>query len=269
MTSTKHKSPLKAALRKNKLTGSNFPIWSRALRNFLRSEGTEYVLEREVPEAPAYEAPKEEKDAHRKHAGDALYVQYLMLANMDSNFQNHFDDVDAYSMYQRLKRAFQMEVRSERYKTVCALMDCKLEDGQEVIEHINEMMGLLDKMTTLGHPVEQGMAIDMVLRSLPKRFDHFVINFNLHSCDVSLSDLREMIAKMNLDFKENGSLSDTNPRTPKLAKRGAASSDRCHYCNGKGHWMRNCPKYLSDKRNGVGTSGIDSVIGKITHLHIV
>ena len=162
-----------------------------------------------------------------------------------------------------------MEVRNERYKTVCALMDCKLEDGQKVIEHINEMMALLDKMTTLDHPVEQGMAIDMVLRSLPKRFDHFVINFNLHSCDVSLSELREMITRIDLDFKEKGTLGSSDPRSPKLAKRGVALSDRCHYCNGKGHWMRNCPSCLSDKKNGAKTSGIDSVIGKITHLHIV
>ena len=45
--------------------------------------------------------------------------------------------------------------------------------------------------------------------------------------------------------------------TPKI--KVSASSD-CYYCNGKGHWKRNCPKYLADLKSGIAskasTSGI-------------
>ncbi|CAN0899504.1 hypothetical protein LINGRAHAP2_LOCUS20313 [Linum grandiflorum] len=31
-------------------------------------------------------------------------------------------------------------------------------------------------------------------------------------------------------------------------------SDECYHCKQKGHWKRNCPKYLEDLKNGISTS---------------
>ncbi|XP_074288395.1 uncharacterized protein LOC141613557 [Silene latifolia] len=39
-------------------------------------------------------------------------------------------------------------------------------------------------------------------------------------------------------------------------KRGVKSDDNCHYCNGIGHWKRNCPKYLEDIKAGCVTPGM-------------
>ena len=30
----------------------------------------------------------------------------------------------------------------------------------------------------------------------------------------------------------------------------------CFYCKGNGHWKRNCPKYLADKKDGKVNKGI-------------
>ena len=47
---------------------------------------------------------------------------------------------------------------------------------------------------------------------------------------------------------------------PKGGEKPKVAADRdCFYCKAKGHWKRNCPKYLEDKKNGTvssGTSGI-------------
>ena len=32
-------------------------------------------------------------------------------------------------------------------------------------------------------------------------------------------------------------------------KKNSPSNVECFYCKGKGHWKRNCPKYLSDKKS--------------------
>ncbi|XP_074291875.1 uncharacterized protein LOC141618691 [Silene latifolia] len=46
-------------------------------------------------------------------------------------------------------------------------------------------------------------------------------------------------------------------------KRGVKPDDKCHYCNGIGHWKRNCPKYLEDIKAGrvtpVGNSSSKSL----------
>ena len=264
-----YNSFLRAFFWKNKLSCTNFPVWSKALRNILESEGTEYVLDTELPEAPAYKAPKEERDAFRKHADDALYVQCLMLANMESSFQSQFEHVDTYSMYQRLERGFQAKVRNEKYGLVCALMDCKLEEGQRAGPHIIRMMRMIERLATLGHPIEEGMAVDMVLRSLPARFDQFVSNFNMHFRSTSLPELYATVARIDQDFKEWVVVETQGSESPNVTGSGAAPDDVCHFCYGKSHWMGNCHKYMAGKKRGRKSSGIDSVIGKITHLHIV
>ena len=43
---------------------------------------------------------------------------------------------------------------------------------------------------------------------------------------------------------------------PKKPKAGPKPETECFYCKGMGHWKRNCPKYLADKKAGKEKSGI-------------
>ena len=36
----------------------------------------------------------------------------------------------------------------------------------------------------------------------------------------------------------------------KKPKAGPKLETKCFYCKGTGHWKRNCPKYLADKKDG-------------------
>ena len=42
----------------------------------------------------------------------------------------------------------------------------------------------------------------------------------------------------------------------KKSKYGPKPETECFYCKGKGHWKRNCPKYLADKKAGKVNKGI-------------
>ena len=49
------------------------------------------------------------------------------------------------------------------------------------------------------------------------------------------------------NFKKN----DKQIATPgKKPKAGPKPETECFYCKGKGHWKRNYPKYLADKKAG-------------------
>ena len=42
----------------------------------------------------------------------------------------------------------------------------------------------------------------------------------------------------------------------KKPKAGPKPETECFYCKGTGHWKRNCPKYLADKKDGKVNKGI-------------
>ena len=76
---------LRSILEKDKLNGTNFLDWYRNLRIVLKQERKEYILDQPIPDEPAVNAPKTQKDAYSKHVNDSIDVTCLMLGCMDSN----------------------------------------------------------------------------------------------------------------------------------------------------------------------------------------
>ena len=48
------------------------------------------------------------------------------------------------------------------------------------------------------------------------------------------------------NFKKNGKQVATPMKNPKARPK---PETECFYCKGNGHWKRNCPKYLVDKKD--------------------
>ena len=74
---------MRSILEKDKLNGTNFLDWYRNLRIVLRQERKEYILDQPIPEDPAANAPRAQKDAYNKHLNDSVDVTYLMLGCME------------------------------------------------------------------------------------------------------------------------------------------------------------------------------------------
>src|SRR4051812_35019513 len=55
------------------------------------------------------------------------------------------------------------------------------------------------------------------------------------------------------NFKKNGKQVATPMKKPKA---GPKPETECFYYKGTGHWKRNCPKYLADKKDGKVNKGI-------------
>ena len=78
---------LRSILEKDKLNGTNFLDWYRNLRIVLKQKRKEYILDQPVPDEPAANTLKAQKDAYSKHLNDSIDVTCLMLGCMDSNLQ--------------------------------------------------------------------------------------------------------------------------------------------------------------------------------------
>ena len=59
------------------------------------------------------------------------------------------------------------------------------------------------------------------------------------------------------NFKKDGKgvAAPGKPVTGKKSKNGPKPETECFYCKGNGHWKRNCPKYIVDKKAG-NTKGV-------------
>ena len=55
------------------------------------------------------------------------------------------------------------------------------------------------------------------------------------------------------NFKKNGKQVAAQVKKP---KSGPKPETKCFYCKGTGHWKRNYPKYLVDKKDGKVNKGI-------------
>ena len=55
------------------------------------------------------------------------------------------------------------------------------------------------------------------------------------------------------NFKKNGRQVAAQVKKPKSRPK---PETKCFYCKGTGHWRRNCPKYLVDKKDGKVNKGI-------------
>ncbi|KAL4351306.1 hypothetical protein GQ457_06G012750 [Hibiscus cannabinus] len=156
---------LRSILEKEKLNGINFLDWFRNLRIVLKQERKEYVIEEPVPNDPGANAPRAEKHKFKKYMDDMVYVGCLMLPTMTPELQKQHEDMVAYEMIQNLKEIYEGQARQERYETSKTLFQCKMSEGSLVGAHVIKMMGYIQALEKLGFPLNDELAIDVVLQS--------------------------------------------------------------------------------------------------------
>ena len=59
------------------------------------------------------------------------------------------------------------------------------------------------------------------------------------------------------NFRKNGKQVATPGKKPKA---GPKPETECFYCKGTGHWKRNYPKYLADKKNDSVNKGLIDIL---------
>ena len=179
---------LRYILEKDKLNGTNFTNWYRNLRIFLKHDKKEHVLDTPLPDRPDDDATIAVMNAYHKTRDESTEISCLMLAHMEPDLQQQFEDVEAYDMIENLKRMFQAQAKTERYQVSQALLSCKLKDGDPLSPHVIKMTGYVQSLDRLGFPISEEFATDIVLNSLPSAYAPFISNYHMHGMDKKLTD---------------------------------------------------------------------------------
>ena len=243
------------------------------------------ISQHPIPEQPAANAPRAQRDAYEKHQSDSVDVACLMLVTMVPEIQKNLENKGAYEIITHLREMFQVQARQERYETAKALYCCKMAEGQSVSAHVLKMQGYIDHLARLGFPIVPELATDLILHSLPRSYDQFILNFNMNGMEKTISELHGMLKTAEVSIKKapstvllvqdkgkgkgkgkrkgDAEVGGTKPAArpnPPPAKKAKTSKDAvCFFCQKPGHWRRNCKLYMEDlkkKKNEASTSGI-------------
>jgi hypothetical protein len=229
-------------------------------------------LKKSIPPEPVNNAPRVERDAYSKYNDDSDDVTCLMLTTMNYELQKQFEDVEAYDMILYFKEMFQEQAQQERFESHKALNACKMVFGTRVSAHVLKMKGYLDHLEKFGTLVNHDMATDFILGSLPPEYNQFVMNFNMHNIEKSITELHGRLKQAKQNIKKNtpnvlmvqkGKGKKNNWKGKATANKGKdkakskfkpkpkakiSNEGVCHHCGEPGHWLRNCKLYLGEKK---------------------
>src|SRR3954469_21246293 len=271
-----------AFLEKEKLknNGSNFADWFRNLRIVLTAGNLTYVLDAPLGDPPAADAPDEVKNVYLTRKTQYSTVQCAILYGLESELQKRFENSDPYDIVEDLKLIFETHATIESYEASEKFFNCKMEENSSVSEHVLKMSGHANELQELGIMIPNELGIHRVLESLPPSYKNFVMNYNMQRMKKSLPELLLMLKTAEVEIKKEHQVLMINKNTSfkkgkkgkpkgnfkkagksvakpeKKTKNGPKPETECFYCKGTGHWKRNCPKYLADKKVGKVNKGI-------------
>ena len=70
-----------------------------------------------------------------------------------------------------------------------------------VSAHVLKMKGLIDQLDKLGAPISHELAIDLILGSLLKSYDQFVMNYNMHHMEKFIVELHGMLKNVGMNIQ--------------------------------------------------------------------
>ncbi|KAK1633199.1 hypothetical protein QYE76_007514, partial [Lolium multiflorum] len=136
------------------------------------------------------------------------------------------------------------------------------------------MSGHAKKLSDLGIVIPNKLGIHRVLQSLPPSYKNFVMNYNMQNMNKELPELFSMLKSAEVEIQKEHQVLMVNKTTsfkkqgkpkkgnfkkgskkvaapPEKPKAGPKPDTECYYCKEKGHWKRNCPKYMADLKSGL------------------
>ncbi|XP_042444019.1 uncharacterized protein LOC122029135 [Zingiber officinale] len=189
--------------KENTLLGSNYLDWYRKLKIVLRHERKIYVLNDEPLKEPTPDASDEDQSYYSQYMENALDVQCIMLSSISPKLQRQHENMSDREIDHHLCELFQESARVERYEISRALFNIMLEERNQVGSHILKMIRYIERLESLGSKLDQDLAIDLLLSSLPPSFSQFVLNLNMNNIDKSLTDMMVMLKTAEKDMKIN------------------------------------------------------------------
>ncbi|CAA0833201.1 Unknown protein, partial [Striga hermonthica] len=241
-------------------------------RNFdivLTAEGYKFAITEAYPAEPTVDAPEQEKGEYARWKKADEMAKCYILASISNVLQHQHQSMNtAADILLNLRNLFGHQSRAARQEAVSALMTTRMAEGTPVREYALKVMALLNELEVMEGFIDGETQVDIMLQSLPKSFDQFRLNYNMHKMNIALPELLAELQSAEALFtqaphalvaKQAGPSRPHNGRKRKKFVGKAKVHDalvvqrpppqsvakkqkgRCHKCNKSGHWKVDCP----------------------------
>ena len=156
---------------------------------------------------------------------------------------------------------FAKSTASERQDAITDLINTRMTGGHGK-DHCLTMISHISRAGVMEAKLQKEMRIDLILQSLPKHFNQFKVNYNMHKMNLTPVQLMHELESVEQSLKELGSINFTEGSVkPKGKPKGGNKNKKkkvvipitiadamkkpkgkCFKCEHKGHWKQNCPK---------------------------
>ena len=177
--------------------------------------------------------------------------------------------MDPYEIVKDLKKMYGGQSRTARFQLSKALFRSSLAANEKVGPHVLKMIDLKEQLEKLGCTLRKEFSQDLILQSLSDSFSQFIVNFNMNKMSCDLHEMLNLLIYYENQIsseKNKGTVmvvgksskkKDTVPKRKNLGPKGGMTKPKnkrnkidqtdveCFFGKEKGHWKRNCKKYLN------------------------
>ncbi|KAM6568960.1 hypothetical protein CsatB_016945 [Cannabis sativa] len=246
-------NPMLSLLTENKLNGSNFPKWRENIHIALIGESASFVLTEPSPEQPSDNATKAVKEKFERWHNANNKARYFMLSSMVDTLKTRFaNTVTAVEIMTQLTELFGMASIQSRFDATKKFINARMEPHQNVRDHLLQMASYFQEAQNHGAEMDQTTQTYENLIGGPKKRGNKPQNSGNGNKTSNPEALVASTSKSHHKKKWKNAKKRAQAANAARNKNAGASGNtqkgKCFYCNEKGHWKSQCPKYLAKKQ---------------------
>ncbi|KAM6554471.1 hypothetical protein CsatB_015233 [Cannabis sativa] len=246
-------NPMLSLLTENKLNGSNFPKWRENIHIALIGESASFVLTEPSPEQPSDNATKAVKEKFERWHNANNKARYFMLSSMVDTLKTRFaNTVTAAEIMMQLTELFGMASIQSRFDATKKFINARMEPHQNVRDHLLQMASYFQEAQNHGAEMDQTTQTYENLIGGPKKRGNKPQNSGNGNKTSNPEALVASTSKSHHKKKWKNAKKRAQAANAARNKNAGASGNtqkgKCFYCNEKGHWKSQCPKYLAKKQ---------------------
>ena len=231
----------------SKFDGTNFHAWKFKMQMVLEERDLWEVTSGEV-KAEHCQTSLDQATFKRK-SRKAMAV--ICLAMEDSQLPLVRSAKGAFDAWSKLEDHFEKKSLANKLFLRRRFFTTLMEDGDDVLSHINKLKTLAEQLEAVGAPVSEDDLVITLLGSLNDSYQFLITALESRSDTLTWELVSSRLLHEEMKRKEQGADGATHGqafmvRDNKRKGRPVKKTGACHQCGKIGHWIAECPSRGQD-----------------------